>query len=147
MMFLLLQGLHVLSWALINVELWLMCFSRVQTHNQSLTPKNTVSSQSPTCLDFSKGTCRWLVCRYRHICSIYYSSTYGCWACSADQGDLPIQNRAIGLNDDEVPFVGHKTDDNFVSEPGTLHREGIQLIALLSPLSLRLLILSRSKVN
>ena len=110
------QALHVQSWALINADLWLRCFSRVgplPLQNQSVSPQSKVTSQSPACLHFNKGTCRWLVCRYWHVCSICYSSTHGRWACSGNQGSNSSQNSYVQPQTARGSFCGARNNRSF----------------------------------
>lgn len=76
------QALGVQSWEEINSDLWLRCFSsRSPFTVQSSSPQSTVSQRTPTCLDFNKGSCKWSVCRYLHVCAICSSSAHGKWEC------------------------------------------------------------------
>ena len=67
------QAVSFSSWAVINNDLWWRCsLGSNPTFNSrsALPPTQAVSirGQFP-CLDFNRGQCRWLNCRFSHICS------------------------------------------------------------------------------
>lgn len=91
------QALRVESWGEINSDLWLRCFSsRAPFTVQPSSPQSTVSQRTPTCLDFNKGSCKWSVCRYLHVCAICASSAHGKWECPNNtQARLLPQNSQV----------------------------------------------------
>ena len=55
------QAITPTSWSSINQDLWLRCMPFRGEQENLLRPQNI-------CIDFNKGQCKWLNCRYAHIC-------------------------------------------------------------------------------
>ena len=87
------QAIQFTSWSSINSDLWLRCFSGA-TRGQGSVGNSTISQTKPTqaipppCIDFNKGYCKWVNCRYSHVCSTCYNSQHGRWLCKANNNNF-----------------------------------------------------------
>ncbi|XP_053398428.1 uncharacterized protein LOC128556771 [Mercenaria mercenaria] len=73
------QASQFMPWSSINSDLWLRCFSGAG--NPPLATRAPAHSKPPPCIDFNKGFCKWVNCRYNHVCSICYAPQHGLWNC------------------------------------------------------------------
>lgn len=79
------QATEFMPWSSINSDLWLRCFSgaaRTQSSSDNMPAKQNQSK--PPCIDYNKGYCKWVNCRYPHICSICFTQQHGRWQCKAN---------------------------------------------------------------
>lgn len=74
------QAENFSPWSKINAYLWLRCFSGQALFNP-VRPSGQMKSKSPPCIDFNKGFCKWVTCRYPHVCSLCYNERHGRWSC------------------------------------------------------------------